>query len=81
MGRGAITFRKEDDMPKGARWIMALTLLLGGLVGVPTEARAAECTDAFEQCLNDTYDRKGLYRLMADIECTAEYIGCVRRKM
>jgi hypothetical protein len=81
VGRGAITFRKEDDMPKGARWIMALTLLLGGMVGVPTEARATDCTKGFERCLNDTWDRTGLLRLMADIECTAEYIGCVRRKL
>jgi len=68
-------------MPKGARWIMALTLLLGGLVGVPTEVRAAPCTEAFEKCLNDTWDTKGLLRLFADIECTADYIGCVRRKL
>lgn len=70
-------------MSKGARWIMALALVLGGVTVVPepAQARGAECTRAFERCLNDTWDTKGITRLLADIECTAEYLGCVRNKI
>lgn len=82
-GRGAITLTREDVMSKGARWIMALALVLGGMTVLPepAHARGADCTEGFERCLNDTWDTRGLTRLAADIECTVEYLGCVRRKL
>jgi hypothetical protein len=44
----------------------------------PQPATAEECTRAYEKCLNDTYDTEGWTRVLADFECFAAYIGCVR---
>lgn len=43
----------------------------------PVAAQEAECTDNYVKCLNDTYNLKGLLQVMADVECFADYVGCV----
>lgn len=68
-------------MSKGMRWIMPLVLLIAGTAVVPAPASAASCTEGYMRCLNDSYDTSGLLRVMADMECLFEYVGCVRRKV
>lgn len=43
----------------------------------PAAAQEAECTDNYVKCLNDSYHLKGLLQVMADVECFADYVGCV----
>ncbi len=68
-------------MSKRIRWIMPLALLIAAGAGLPGQARAAICVDGYNKCLNDTWDTSGWQRLLADVECFAEYVGCVRRKV
>lgn len=63
------------------RWILATALFLTLGAGMPVAAQAAECTDRYSECLNDSYDKKGFFLVMADIECFGEYVGCVGRKI
>jgi len=67
-------------MSKGARWIMALMLVLTGLAAVPGQAMAQECVKEFEKCLNDTWDTSGFTRLLANLECATEYAACLVNK-
>jgi hypothetical protein len=48
-------------------------------VAAPRPVAAEDCVRGYEQCLNDTYDTSGATRILADIECFAGYVGCVRR--
>jgi hypothetical protein len=48
-------------------------------VAAPRPVAAEDCVKGYEQCLNDTYDTSGATRILADIECFAGYVGCVRR--
>lgn len=66
-------------MSKRFRWIVPLALLAALGAGVPGQARAATCVDGYNKCLNDTYDTSGWTRILADVECFAGYLGCVRR--
>ena len=43
----------------------------------PATAQEADCTNNYVKCLNDSYELKGFLRLMADVECFADYVGCV----
>jgi hypothetical protein len=63
---------------------MTKLILTAGLVAVaaafaPQPVAADTCTDNYEKCLNDTWDKEGVSRFLADIECFAGYVGCVRR--
>lgn len=60
------------------RWLMptALFLILGA--GLPVQA-AASCLGGYYECLNDSWDTSGFERIMADVECFAGYVGCIRR--
>jgi hypothetical protein len=58
--------------------ILMFTIAVGLVAYAPAPATAQDCTAGYEKCLNDTYDTSGATRLLADIECFAAYIGCVR---
>jgi hypothetical protein len=58
--------------------ILMFTLALGVVAYAPAPVAAQECTAGYQKCLNDTWDTSGATRLLADIECFAGYIGCIR---
>lgn len=62
---------------------LMITLMVGasGLAFAPQEAAASDCTDGYYGCLNDTWHYTGVAQTMADIECFAEYVGCVGSKV
>lgn len=58
--------------------IAVLTMVVATVASAPRPAAAAaSCTDGYVKCLNDSYQMKGALRLLADIECFADYVGCV----
>lgn len=61
--------------------IIILTLALGAISIDTSPAAAESCTDGYVQCLNDSWDLDGALQKMADIECAAEYTGCVASKL
>jgi len=63
------------------RWATVLALLFVLGAGFPGQASASSCTAAYDKCLNDSWDTSGIRRIMADIDCFAEYIGCVKAKI
>lgn len=63
------------------RWLTPFALLLAVSTVLPAEARASRCVDEYTQCLNDTWDTSGFLRVLADVGCFAEYVGCVRRSL
>lgn len=63
------------------RWILPLAMLVAFGVGAPEKAEASSCSSAYEQCLNDSWHTEAFTRVLADIDCLAEYVGCVRRKL
>ena len=63
---------------------MKTTLLLGLLLVstalVPAAASAAKsCQELYYQCLNDSWDTRGLERIAADLECAIRYAGCIKK--
>lgn len=60
--------------------MIALAVGASALAFTPQDAAAAECTDGYHKCLNDSWHYTGISQTMADIECFAEYVGCVGRK-
>jgi hypothetical protein len=81
VGAGRELFHREADMMNRIRWIMPLALLAVIGFGAPEKAHAASCTDRYMSCLNDSWHTSGFARMLADVECAAEYVGCVRRKV
>lgn len=61
--------------------ILIASIAVGTVVFAPQQATAQECVEGYERCLNDTHDTSGLTRILADIECFAAYIGCVRETL
>lgn len=60
---------------KLARTLLVTLALLGGTgSGL---AAAGPCTDAYMQCLNDTYDWFAPFRALMDIVCFDDYTACV----
>lgn len=59
--------------------IAVLTLAMATVAMAPDPAAAvdARCTTGYVSCLNDTHNLSGWLQRMADIECFAEYSGCV----
>jgi hypothetical protein len=57
--------------------LLALTLALS--LGAPGAALAASCTDAYGSCLNDAW--ASVNQTMSDLECGAEWTGCVIGKL
>jgi hypothetical protein len=61
--------------------ILIATLAAGAAVFAPQPVVGESCTEGYIKCLNDTADTSGFLRLMADVECFAAYVGCVRRTL
>ena len=63
--------------------IAVLTLAVMAVPIAPraAEAEEADCTNQYVACLNDSYHLEGILQSMADLECFAEYTGCVTRKL
>ncbi len=61
------------------KFIVTAAIVAATAVLAPQPLAASECVKGYESCLNDTYDTSGLTRVLADIECFAGYVGCVRR--
>jgi hypothetical protein len=63
--------------------IAVLTLAMATAVMAPRPVAAEDgsCTDNYVKCLNDTWYLTGWLQTMADIECFAEYTGCVKRSI
>lgn len=59
--------------------IAVLTLAVATVAFVPRPAAAlgANCTTGYVKCLNDTYSLSGWLQKLADVECFAEYSGCI----
>lgn len=57
--------------------VLAMVVAAVAFAPRPASAQQARCTDGYVQCLNDSYQLKGALRLLADIECFADYVGCV----
>lgn len=75
-------------MLNSIRWIVpaALFLSLGFAMPSTTSAETAvrspvACTDGYMACLNASYDKRGIARAMADVECFARYGGCIARAL
>ena len=58
--------------------LMVLTLAAGAASLAPMPVTAQACTDGYLKCLNDTHETKKFVRMMADIECFADYLKCIR---
>jgi hypothetical protein len=62
--------------------LMMILAIAGSAVAfVPEPAAAASCTEEYAQCLNDSWALQAALRTLADVECFAEYAGCVRRSL
>lgn len=63
--------------------IVVLTLTVVPVAFAPRAAVAedADCTRDYAECLNDSHDLDGVLQTLADIECMADYTGCVARKV
>jgi hypothetical protein len=61
--------------------IIILSVAIGALTLGVDPVSAASCTTQYEKCLNDSWDTEGVTQLMADVECAAEYAGCVGSKI
>lgn len=59
--------------------IAVLAMVVATVAFAPPQAAAQEanCTDDYVKCLNDSYQLTGALRLLADVECFADYVGCV----
>lgn len=62
---------------KASRVVLIMALMAFGIPGLASAATS--CKDTYYKCLNDSWDTKGFERVLADIECGTEYIGCLRR--
>ena len=61
--------------------IAVLTMVVTTVAFAPRPAAAQDCTDGYVRCLNDSYALEGVLRTLADLECFAEYTGCVAGKV
>lgn len=60
------------------RSLFAMALLAAVAFALPPAAMASvSCTDAYEMCLNDSWDKKGFAELLANLECGARYARCI----
>ncbi len=59
--------------------VLTLAVTTVALAPRPAAAQEADCTKQYVQCLNDSYDLDGWLQRMADLECFAEYTGCVAK--
>ena len=58
---------------------MKTTLVFAALLLSTASVGAAKtCLDSYYQCLNDSWDSKGLERTLRDLECGMRYYGCMK---
>lgn len=60
------------------RFVLGMAAVLGAAAFAPQPV-AASCAQDYAQCLNDSWNLKGMLQVLADVECGAEYAGCIRR--
>lgn len=61
------------------RWtIMAALFITMGAALPPPAAAGVPCTDGYQSCLNDSWDKSGFAELLANLECGARYARCIR---
>lgn len=58
--------------------VLTLALATAVMAPRPVAAQHADCTDNYVRCLNDSWELSGWLQTMADVECFADYVGCVR---
>lgn len=58
--------------------MLVLAIAGSAMTLAPQPVAASGCTDDYVKCLNDTHALQVVLRTMADVECFADYIGCVR---
>ena len=63
------------------RYALLLAFLL--MSGVPrlVAAEKPNCTEDYMLCINDSGQLADGFREAGDVECAAEYIGCIVRKL
>ena len=59
---------------KKTMMMLALAAMAASFAPVPVSAQA--CTDGYVRCLNDSWDKRGALKTMADIECFSKYLRC-----
>ena len=60
--------------------VMTLVLAASAAGFSAGPASASDCTEGYVKCLNDTWYYDGVLQDMADLECSAQYAGCVAKK-
>jgi hypothetical protein len=60
------------------RWTILTALLIAVGTALPARAVAGvPCTDGYQGCLNDSFDKKGFAEILANLECGARYARCI----
>ena len=65
---------------------MRTTVMLIAIIAFSTAApaiasAATSCADAYDKCLNDTWNTSGFSRILADAECGIRYYSCIRKAL
>ncbi|MFW6202216.1 MAG: hypothetical protein ACOC8B_06545 [Gemmatimonadota bacterium] len=70
-------------MYRNIRWIIALAVLAFSLAAAPDAALASDpdCTEQYSDCIEEAGLLDSPFQEMADVECAAEYAGCVAKKL
>ncbi|HEX6064827.1 MAG TPA: hypothetical protein VFZ04_11435 [Longimicrobiales bacterium] len=61
--------------------VFALVAMISALVPRGAFALEASCTETYAACLNVSGQLREPFRSIGDLECGAEYTGCVARKL
>jgi hypothetical protein len=59
--------------------LMLFAVALVSAIAPATASAAKTCLEVYYECLNDTWDTSGIERVIADAECGARYVGCLRK--
>jgi hypothetical protein len=61
------------------RWTILAALLIAMGAALPAPAAAnTSCTDGYQWCLNDSYDKTGFYEYLANLECGVRFARCIK---
>ena len=63
------------------RYALLLAFMLTSGLPRLVSAKKANCTDNYMLCINDSGQLPAGFREAGDVECAAEYVGCVGRKL
>lgn len=61
--------------------VLVFTLAAVAFTPESAIAQTATCTNNYTKCMNDSWMTDGWLQMMADVECFADYVACVRRKI